>query len=130
MKGYEHLASNIRRTGSPDISKADLDALAVETASGKLAVSRSIQAVTMLITRVMTLDACIDLLRSRSPFSGMDRAMDNMRRLCTELTAQCLEVYECCVADNVIAIQEDAEQKTDPLHDMAAEPPKPYGGNL
>lgn len=118
------------------MSLLDLEKMSVETATEKEAMSRAIKAITMLTTRVMTVDACIDIMRQRKPFSGLDRVFERMLMHVQALTDDCLKVYEFCIADNVIACQEyekdehnDEDDLDDPLAeqvDVAAEPEEDY----
>lgn len=130
MKGYESMSSTFSRIGDKPMSDIDIQIMSAETA-GKEAISKAIEAITLLTTRVMTVDSCIDIMRRRVPFSKLDRAMDNMQRLCTELTAECMQVLEFCIADNVIAIQnndkdEDPQEAIRSCVDIAADPPQEY----
>ena len=126
MKGYEYLSSRLPHIGASPVSKSDIDRMAIETASDKEAISKSILAITMLITRVMTVDSCIDIMRRRDPFAKLDRAMDDMQRLCSELTAQCMMVYEFCIADNVLDLQDIDEHFSGDV-DVAADMEESYG---
>lgn len=96
------------------MSVMDLEKMTVETASMKEAIPRSIKALTILLTRITTVDACIEIMRRRDPFSKIDRPFEIMQRLIGELTAECLRVYEFCVADNVLAIQDFDKEDTNP----------------
>ena len=113
MKGYEDL-SRFPTFGDGPMSIMDLEKMTVETASMKEAIPRSVKAVTILLTRIATIDACIDIMRRRDPFSKIDRPLEIMQRLLGELTAECLRVYEFCVADNVLAIQAFDKEDTNP----------------
>lgn len=131
MKDFESLSSPIRRMGDRPLSDQDFNVLQREIATRNEAISKSIEAITILMTRIITVDACIDLLSNRAPFSSLDRAMDTMKRLCAELSAQCMEIYEFCVTDNVISIQYDGKSLApqDDNVDMAADKEAPYGKN-
>lgn len=131
MKGYESLSSG-QAVGVRPMSDLDFKMMSKETASRSEAVSKAIEAVTVLLTRIMTVDACIDIMRRRDPFAKIDRPMSNLSRLCAEMTAECLKVYEFCVADNVLAIQTSDKDESNPEDledgvDVAADQIQPYG---
>lgn len=137
MKDFHDLESRIPSIGSGQMSLQDIKKISVENASENEAISHAIKAITMLATRVMTVDACIDIMRKREPFSGLDRVFERMQMYVQALSDDCLKVYEFCVADNVLACMESDidDQNEDDIFDdplpnqvnLAADPEEVYG---
>lgn len=134
MKDYEFLSSGRRVDGARPMSNLDFRMMSTETASRKEAVSKAVEAITMLATRIVTVDACIGIMKKRAPFASLDRSMAKMSRLCEELTEECMKVYGFCITDNVLAMldcDKDERNPEDDVYngvDLAADAPGDYGG--
>lgn len=137
MRNFFDLESSIPSIGSGPISIEDLQQMTVETASEKEALSRAVKAITILFTRIMTVDSCIGTMRTREPFSGLDKVFERILTNLHFIEEDCLRIFEFCVAENVIACQTNDKvdyNDEDDLHDprssdidIAADAPEPYG---
>lgn len=128
MKNFDDIESKTPPVGVNPISRKDVDLMAMSMASIREAIPPSIQAITMIASRVAALDACVDLLRDRSPFAALGQVLDKIQKNIQEINKDCLKIYEFCIVENMLECQDKYSDGFDPLSvDIAADPTEHYG---